>query len=1441
MRTSAAFLLLIIWVVALFAVPSPLPVTGWSPLSEPVLRVVAGANDSALQCPAEEYEPNDSFAAAYPISAGPQYTAYICPSGDQDWFKFSVQVGQDITVDLTGLYGDLPADYDLDLYDPGGVMVAQSHGGFTYPEHIEGYTAQQTGEYRVQVSGYGGAYSGVNPYRVRVTLGAVPTATRTSTPIPTASATATLAPTHTRTATPAATASATATVAPTRTHTPTPVPSCPADAYEENGSFDAAAPIEAGVSYSAYICPGGDEDYFKFWLSSGQGFTVLLSNLPASYDLEVYDPNRAKRISSYGTTPAPREVTFTVDRTGYWYARVMGSDAGQWSVNPYSLRVTLSGLPTTTATRTPTLLPTPTWTPTRTATPAASHTAPFTPTRTATPISCPTGYEPDDTFEDATTITFDEALQSFICPSGDVDTFRFFLDLGQEVSVHLYNMSHNADLEVYDPSKTLTGQSNNQGTTPEELVVIAEVEGWFYARVFGTEDNWVNAYTLLVAPSAPLTPTPTQLPTQTPLYPGCPNDVHEPNDECGADKPSWNVTTYSTQSYICAATDVDYWRIPSVAISETIDIALNPGSKDYRLSLYDPQCRLVKSSLDAYKGTVRMRHTASVAGMWYVKVESALGFSTTEPYTIMGRVDACVRDRLEDNDDVRLRTPLDRPLTARVEGGLSICPTDEQDWFGVRLEPGDNLIASLTHDSSIGPLKMCLYDVVATDILQCTDPFLGLNRIDHVSSVYGTHYLVVDGAAPGVMNHDYSISVQVRGPTPTPTPTLTPTPTPAPPLNLSVQELEVTQAIQDLQNSIPLVKGKLTRARVYVGAPAGVTRLSGLEVWLYGYANNPYGSALPGSPLKIGPGTYTLAGGTVAQKRLSLASSFNFEIPATWQTYGSIALRAVVNPNRTFSETNFGDNELIDSVFWKTCSTVNLKLVSVTSDGITVSLSSDLVTAGLSWMKDVYPIHQLNVSTLASGAISATRDYAAPGVGGSCSAQWSALVADMADIYDNWTNRPANAFVYGFLSPNVPHCRAGRCNLGCGRVNGHAAAGILAADAGETLAHEVGHNLGRLHAPCSVPDPDPNWPKDTNPNGSIGEVGVRWSTSTVFGPGTPDFMSYCSPPWVSTVTYRALQNKLCTASASSAEGAGSASPHLVASGWVSGGKLELRPLWVLDQPAGDYNYPGEGPYSLELQDALGAVLFVRRFDPAAENQGPGHTSDHFHEIVPYAPQTQRVVFRQGDVILGTVQVSPHAPQVTVLSPNGGEVWGAAGAYTIAWQATDADGDPLVAHVLYSFDGGASWEPLAVNLNGNQYTVQGDRLPGSDQVLVKVRVSDGVNTTDDESDAPFRVSRKAPSAFLLQPRDGTTVQPGTPVVFSGLATDPEDGPLPAESLAWSSDLDGVLGSGADVAVDTLSRGMHRITLSATDSDGNVATDTIRLVVGSQIYLPIVRKK
>ena len=76
---------------------------------------------------------------------------------------------------------------------------------------------------------------------------------------------------------------------------------------------------------------------------------------------------------------------------------------------------------------------------------------------------------------------------------------------------------------------------------------------------------------------------------------------------------------------------------------------------------------------------------------------------------------------------------------------------------------------------------------------------------------------------------------------------------------------------------------------------------------------------------------------------------------------------------------------------------------------------------------------------------------------------------------------------------------------------------------------------------------------------------------------------------------------------------------------------------------------------------------------------------------------------------------------------------------------------------------------------------------------------------------------APSDGILKEitvADGSTVTETLPVAFSGTASDPEDGDL-TPSLAWSSDLDGPLGSGGSFSTSTLSLGTHTITGQATD--------------------------
>jgi len=62
----------------------------------------------------------------------------------------------------------LPKNYDLELYAPGGMLMADSRNGGNAPEHIIFPVANEAGQYRVRVFSPTGEYSATMPYRLTI-------------------------------------------------------------------------------------------------------------------------------------------------------------------------------------------------------------------------------------------------------------------------------------------------------------------------------------------------------------------------------------------------------------------------------------------------------------------------------------------------------------------------------------------------------------------------------------------------------------------------------------------------------------------------------------------------------------------------------------------------------------------------------------------------------------------------------------------------------------------------------------------------------------------------------------------------------------------------------------------------------------------------------------------------------------------------------------------------------------------------------------------------------------------------------------------------------------------------------------------------------------------------------------------------------------------------
>jgi hypothetical protein len=133
----------------------------------------------------------------------------------------------------------------------------------------------------------------------------------------------------------------------------------------------------------------------------------------------------------------------------------------------------------------------------------------------------------------------------------------------------------------------------------------------------------------------------------------------------------------------------------------------------------------------------------------------------------------------------------------------------------------------------------------------------------------------------------------------------------------------------------------------------------------------------------------------------------------------------------------------------------------------------------------------------------------------------------------------ANVFYYGMFTPTqrfADYC-VSDCTVGYSVVTdpddvderGSVGLGIFAdgsnSDAPDTMAHELGHALGRDHAPCDVSRADSG--PFPYPGGKIGVWGFDSLDHLLLDPKVyGDVMGYCSPDWISDYTYRALFRRI---------------------------------------------------------------------------------------------------------------------------------------------------------------------------------------------------------------------------------------------------------------------------------------------------------------------------
>jgi hypothetical protein len=124
------------------------------------------------------------------------------------------------------------------------------------------------------------------------------------------------------------------------------------------------------------------------------------------------------------------------------------------------------------------------------------------------------------------------------------------------------------------------------------------------------------------------------------------------------------------------------------------------------------------------------------------------------------------------------------------------------------------------------------------------------------------------------------------------------------------------------------------------------------------------------------------------------------------------------------------------------------------------------------------------------------------------------------------------------------------------------------------------------------------------------------------------------------------------------------------------------------------------------------------------------------------------------------------------------------------------------------------------------TLDLDALPGGENCLVEVYASDGLATGRARSD-PFVVPHKPPRLVIGDPKRNSVAREGA-LVLLGAGFDERGRSLADDTLVWSSDVDGELGTGPVLEV-SLSPGPHQITLRSRDDQGRVGSTSIEVDV------------
>ena len=402
----------------------------------------------------------------------------------------------------------------------------------------------------------------------------------------------------------------------------------------------------------------------------------------------------------------------------------------------------------------------------------------------------------------------------------------------------------------------------------------------------------------------------------------------------------------------------------------------------------------------------------------------------------------------------------------------------------------------------------------------------------------------------------------------------------------------LTQAIQSLQHPVPLVADEPALLRVFVTASTATdTGIPPVRATFYVGGDETHAVDIPGSTTPIPT--------RIDEAESALGKSANAEIPGSVVQPG-LEMVIEIDPQNTL-DPGLGVTKRIPGTGRAPVLVESMPRLDVTFVPFLWALGGDSSAVHLAQGMAFDP--QQHDMLWDTRTLMPVRDLAVTA--------HPPVLTTTTNVYDLYretalirTIEEGTGHYMGIMPEGVVGGDSGLAGLG-GRV-------AFAVANGFVIAHELGHNMGLLHAPCGTAG-DRTFP---HVDGSIGGWGYDFrGEGELVSPAARDLMSYCGPPrWVSDYFFAdALRYRLATddanaafADARPAGGASGGRTILLWGGADAEGRPRLEPAFVTDASP---SVPlSEGEYELTGRSAAGGELFSLSFDMRDIADGDGSSS-----------------------------------------------------------------------------------------------------------------------------------------------------------------------------------------------------------------------------------------